>query len=248
MWIGKRQAVRLLQLAALLAVSAAFPAGAEGVRELNGFRLEPAAIPVPDILPGGPPRDGIPALFEPEALPAAEAPWEDDQPVIGFSHGGEARAYPLAVLNWHELVNDRVGGLEILVSYCPLCGTGIVFEREARRFGVSGLLYQSDMLLYDHETESLWSQIAAAAVTGPELGKRLRILRSELTRWEEWRRSHPETTVLSANTGHLRDYTRDPYEGYEKSRQLYFRVPLDRRYHPKLRTAGLRLLDGTARG
>jgi hypothetical protein len=171
--------------------------------------------------------------------------------VLGVAWQGEARAYPIAILDWHELVNDTLGGLPILVSYCPLCGTGIVFDRRiegaVRRFGVSGLLYRSDLLMYDRETESLWSQISAEAVTGPSLGRRLALLRSRVERLGEWKRSHPETTVLSRETGYRRDYTRSPYAGYADSHRLAFPVDFDRRYHPKMPTLGLRIEGGAAR-
>lgn len=171
--------------------------------------------------------------------------------VVGISWQGGARAYPLAILVWHELVNDAVGGRPILVSYCPLCGTAIAFDRRVagreRRFGVSGLLYRSDLLMFDRETDSLWSQISAEAVTGPSRGQRLAQVRSKVRRWGDWKAAHPETTVLSANTGHSRRYGRQPYGDYGSSRRLLFPVPVDERYHPKMRTVGLRLADGTAR-
>ena len=171
--------------------------------------------------------------------------------MIGLTLGGEARAYPIAILNWHELVNDTLGGRPVLVSYCPLCGTGIVFDRrvgeQVRTFGVSGLLYQSDLLIYDRESESLWSQIMSAAVTGPASGTRLRVLRSELTTWGRWQSAHPGSTVLSLETGHQRDYARSPYGDYRTSRTLYFPAPLDSRYHPKMPTLGVRLASGSSR-
>jgi hypothetical protein len=217
----------------------------------NGFSLEPANIPIDEILKGGPPRDAIPALDHPSFLPPAEAPWDDADLVLGVEWKGEARAYPIAILEWHELVNDTLGGRPILVSYCPLCGTGIVFDRRVggavRRFGVSGLLYRSDLLMYDRETQSLWSQISAESVTGPSLGQRLALLRSRIERFGEWKRSHPETSVLSRETGHRRDYGRSPYAGYADSRRLAFPVPVDRRYHPKMPTVGLRVEGGDAR-
>ena len=111
------------------------PANAE-VPVRNGFSLEPASIPVDEILKGGPPRDGIPFLDHPAVIRAADAPWKDDDLVLGVEWNGEARAYPIAILEWHELVNDTLGGRSILVSYCPLCGTGIVFDRRAARHKV----------------------------------------------------------------------------------------------------------------
>jgi hypothetical protein len=171
--------------------------------------------------------------------------------VIGVQIAGEARAYPLAILNWHELVNDSLGGKSILVSYCPLCGTGMVFDREVagatRRFGVSGLLYRSDLLMFDRESESLWSQIAAVAVAGPASGERLQLLRSRQQSWRRWREAHPQTSILSPATGHVRNYARSPYGDYHENDRLLFPVRADPRYKPKAPTLGLRLIDGRAR-
>ncbi len=234
---------------ALLALAA--PPAASG-KTLNGFDLSPAAIPVREIQRGGPPRDGIPALVRPRVEASDLTSWPANTRVVGVEMAGESRAYPVAILDWHELVNDRLGSEPILVSYCPLCGTALVFEGrvdgDSRTFGVSGLLYKSDVLMYDRETESLWSQIQARAVTGPALGQPLRLLRSTLTTWGEWRREHPESTILSPQTGYARDYGRTPYDGYADSARLYFPVKLDGRYHPKTPTVGLRLASGEARG
>ena len=229
----------------LLAAPVSWPTPGVAATELNGFQLEPAGIAAEEILAGGPPRDGIPALDDPIHVDAADT-WPDDELVIGVSHGGAARAYPLSILVWHELVNDTLAGLPILVSYCPLCGTGIVFDRRSaggeaeRRFGVSGLLYRSDLLMYDRESESLWSQISAEAVTGPATGQRLRLVRSSMLPWSRWRARHPETTVLARETGHRRRYGSSPYDDYAESERLLFPVTLDRRYHPKMPTVGLR--------
>lgn len=218
---------------------------------LNGFALSPSDIPVAEIRKGGPPRDGIPALDAPATVSSKDASWPDTSVVIGVEHGGEARAYPLAILNWHELVNDTLGGKPILVSFCPLCGTGMVFDRTVdgttRHFGVSGLLYLSDVLMFDRESESLWSQIAAKAVSGPERGKRLKLLRSRQVLWADWKKQHPKTTVLSPETGHKRNYASSPYEGYSTSEKVHPSVPLDDRYMPKMPTIGLRVSQGKAR-
>lgn len=221
-------------------------------RTLNGFVLDPLSVPADEILEGGPPRDGIPALDSPRAGPVGDSTWRDDTIVVGVALGERARAYPLAILSWHELVNDELDGRPILVSYCPLCGTALVFDRElddgVRSFGVSGLLYRSDLLLYDRESESLWSQIAASALSGPATGKRLQLLRSRLVTLGEWRRDWPESTVLTADTGHQRDYSRTPYAGYSASSRLMFPARYDERFHPKMPTVGVRLADGAARG
>ncbi len=212
--------------------------------ERNGFRLTPSSIPESEFLAGGPPRDGIPALDHPRFDSATATAWEDETRVLAVSIAGDARAYPLAILDWHELVNDTVGGRPILVSYCPLCGTGMVFDRRvdgtARSFGVSGLLYRSDLLLYDRETESLWSQVLAEAVTGPALGTRLELMRTQMTRWGAWRKRHPHSRILSPDTGYRRPYDRSPYGDYARSDRLVFPVHLDRRYPPKTWTVGLR--------
>ena len=237
-----------LLLGAAFALAA--PSVAADESRLNGFVLEPGEFPADEIVPGGPSRDGIPALSDPKVLPAANAPWPDDTLVLGLARGAEARAYPVAILNWHELVNDTVGGVPILVTYCPLCGTGLVFDRrvggQARQFGVSGLLYRSDVLFYDRETESLWSQIHSRAVTGSALGTRLVMLRSEMARWGDWKKKHPNSTVLSSETGHSRDYSQAPYSGYSTSERIYFPVPFDKRYPAKMPTIGVRT-GGAAR-
>ncbi|MBW2383550.1 MAG: DUF3179 domain-containing protein [Deltaproteobacteria bacterium] len=235
--------------------------GSEGpaadAKQLNGFDLSNAVIPIEEILPGGPPRDGIPALSHPRFVAAADAPWNDQDMVVGVVHEGEARAYPLAILVWHELVNDRIADRPILVSYCPLCGSAIVFDRRPAgaggrdgkplEFGVSGLLYQSDLLMFDRETDTLWSQIAGRAVAGPMTGGHLEILRARILPWGSWRARHPRTRVLSPDTGARRAYGRTPYPGYDRSRELYFPVDADRRYHPKMRTVGLRMPSGKSR-
>ncbi len=219
---------------------------------LNGFDLSAASVPIDRILPGGPPRDGIAALDHPPAVSAGEAGrWPDTARVIGVVRGGEARAYPIRILEWHESVNDSLGGEPILVTYCPLCGTGMVFDRRldgaTRNFGVSGLLYNSDLLLYDRESESLWSQIAARAITGAANGKRLRLLPSSLVPWGVWKEQHPDTTVLTVETGYQRPYDRSVYVSYRRSRKIRFPVEVDERYHPKQPTLGLRIEGGPAR-
>jgi hypothetical protein len=242
--------MRVLPLLAALALAAAARAQSQAPA-LNGFTLEPSSVPTEEIRRGGPGRDGIPALDSPAVLAASAAPWHDDEIVMGVEVEGEARAYPVALLNWHELVNDTLGGRPILVTYCPLCGTGLVFDRriqgQTRRFGVSGLLYKSDVLFFDRESESLWSQIEAAAVVGPATGARLRVIRSRMVHWGDWRVLHPESSVLSLETGHERDYARNPYGDYATSERVMFPAPLDERYHPKMPTLGVRTRGGAAR-
>ncbi len=208
----------------------------------NGFDLSNASIPVAEVLSGGPPRDGIPAIDKPRFIAAHRADFlTDDSRVIGVSIGDEARAYPIAILNWHEIVNDHINGEAIVVTFCPLCGTGMVFETSPYTdFGVSGLLYNSDVLLYDRQTESLWSQLKMQAVSGKRLGDKLTLLAASHTSWADWRARYPHTRVLSTDTGFRRDYQRDPYQDYAKQRQTYFPVAnQNSRYHPKEMVIGV---------
>ena len=233
--------------AILFALGAAF---AEPVR--NGFDLAGALVPVEEILQGGPPKDGIPAIDHPAFVGASDAKdLRPDEKVLAVFRNGIAKAYPISILNWHEVVNDRFGADPVVVTFCPLCGSGMVFdartEGRALRFGVSGLLYNSDVLLYDRETQSLWSQIRAQAVSGPLKGERLAAIPVLHTTWAEWRARHRNTLVLSRKTGIARDYDRDPYAGYEKSTELIFPVRFDARgFHPKERVLGI-VLGGKAK-
>jgi hypothetical protein len=216
---------------------------------LCGFDTSRHSISIDEIYDGGPGKDGIPAILHPKFILAAEddrALLKKDDRVLGFVHKGQARAYPIKILNWHEIVNDRIGDASTVVTFCPLCGTGMVFDSQVNgrklTFGVSGLLYQSDMLLYDHQTESLWSQIKSEAVTGSLTGARLKLLPSTHTNWESWKALYPDTRVLSADTGFRRDYDQDPYQGYETSERLMFGVnATSRKYHPKEKVIGLKL-------
>lgn len=215
----------------------------------NGFDVSGALIPESEILSGGPPRDGIPAIDTPRFVSASAARFlQPTDRVLGIDRNGVTKAYPILVLNWHEIVNDSFVGEPIVVSFCPLCGTGIAYLAQVGNrelsFGVSGLLYNSDMLLYDRQTQSLWSQIRKQAVSGRMKGARLQAIPLMHTTWADWNRRYPSTLVLSTATGYARNYTRDPYEGYEKSRALYFPVrERDQRFHSKEWVLGLEI-DG----
>ena len=217
---------------------------------LNGFDLSDSLLDARKILSGGPPRDGIPAIDNPQFITATDANWlSDDARVMGVLHNGIAKAYPIAILDWHEIVNDRFGaGAEnaLVITYCPLCGTGVVYQAaptgDVLSFGVSGLLYNSDVLLYDRQTESLWSQLQNRAIAGIYKGRSLQPVTAQYTRWEDWLAQHPQTLVLSRETGYTRDYRRSPYGNYDTSTTLYFPVSfLSKAYHPKERILGLEL-------
>jgi len=216
-------------------------------RAAPSFDLSEAIIPLGEIRRGGPPKDGIPALSDPAVLRAEDAGYlRDADRVAGVSIDRESRAYPLRILNYHEIVNDTLGDVPIAVTYCPLCDSVAVFDRRGgdgvREFGVSGLLYNSNVLMYDRggRPESLWSQAAARGVSGPGAGEALEALPVELTTWEDWKSRHPKTTVLSTETGHARNYNTNPYRGYFRSRGLMFPVrPLDKRLPAKTPVLGV---------
>lgn len=232
-------------------------------------------LPVPNSeLTRGAPKDAIPAIVDPvfradwsgvaytfrgpdNDIYEAEGRLADGNEIIGIRRDGEARAYPLRVLNWHEVVNDSLGG-PMLVTYCPLCGSAMTAVREANGqetvFGVSGLLYKNDLVMYDEATGSLWSQIEARAIRGDLVGEPLRLVPSSLTTWGEWRAQFPDTKVLvpppesGTVTGELsRNYNLNPYVTYEGSRRIGRDGRFDDdRLHPKTTVLGIEH-DGVAR-
>jgi Protein of unknown function (DUF3179) len=198
------------------------PAG-QGQKPFNVTRH---LLPLAGIQSGGPVKDGIPALNHPAFTSGAEGDrgLRSSDIVLGVEFDGVAKAYPIRILNWHEVVNDDVGSQPVLVSWCPLCGSGLVYNPlshgKRHTFGVSGLLYKRNLLLYDHETESLWSQLGGVAETGDLAGTSLELLPVTQTTWARWEREHPQTVVLSFNTGFRRDYARDPYADWQLDRRL----------------------------
>lgn len=218
----------------------------------NGFDLTASLVPTNTILSGGPAKEGIPAIDNPRFVEAGQADFlQADTWVLGLNYRGIAKAYPITVLNWHEIVNDRFGDASVVITFCPLCGSGMAFlatlEGKAHTFGVSGLLYNNNVLLYDRQTESLWSQLMSQAITGPYKGMRLNPLPVLHTTWQDWRDRHPDTVVLSTDTGFRRDYDHSPYETYLKSPQIMFPVTAtSRRYHPKEEVLGI-TIDGAAK-
>ena len=220
-------------------------------KTLNGFDLSRTTVPATQILSGGPPKDGIPALLKPQFISGSEAAYlKPNDKILGLSIDGISKAYPLKILNWHEIVNDQINNQGIVISYCPLCGSGMAFVatlgKQQLTFGVSGLLYNSDVLMYDHQTDSLWSQIRGQAISGQMAGRKLKQHPLLLTRWQQWNKTHPDTLVLSTNTGFRRNYDQDPYAGYSQSPKLYF--PVANRapgsYSPKQLVLGLKGQSG----
>lgn len=222
--------VALLSLLITTGVNCSAPASEE---QMNGFDLSNVSIDKTEILSGGPGRDGIPSIDDPKFISIEAVDFlRDEDMVIGLVRGDIARAYPLRILVWHEIVNDIIENDAVAVTYCPLCGTAMVFDRnidgKTKTFGVSGLLYRSDVLMYDRETESLWSQLAMKAISGPAVGKELTWLRSEQLTWKAWRERYPHGEVLSTDTGHLRNYGGEAYASYFASEKPMFPVPQTR--------------------
>ena len=176
------------------------------------------------------PRDAIPAINEPRFLSLDEASeWlAPEAPVIAFERNGEARAYPLEILTWHEIVNDVVGGEPVIVTYCPLCNSAIAFSRlvngEERTFGVSGSLRRSDLIMYDRETETLWQQLTGEAIVGHDTGTVLDFLPAQLVSFEEFAAAFTDGMVLSRETGYGRNYGANPYPLYDGTSRTFFPV------------------------
>jgi hypothetical protein len=174
-----------------------------------------------EIIPGGPARDGIPSIDDPTFVPVARAELPDNEPVIGLMIDGDARAYPLRILIWHEIVNDVVGGVPVAVTYCPLCNTGIVFDRRVGErvleFGTTGKLRNSDLVMYDRATESWWQQFLGEAIVGELTGARLTMLPSRLESFANFKERAPEGQVQIAVGGPMRAYGDNPYAGYDSA-------------------------------
>ena len=230
----------------LLAALAVLGAAASQAGELT-TDLAKALVPLDEIRPGGPPPDGIPAIDRPAFVaPAAATSWlSPKEPVLALDVNGDARAYPLQILMWHEIVNDTVGGTPVVVTYCPLCNSGLVFERQVAGvlldFGTSGKLYKSDLVMYDRQSHSLWAQLEGRALVGLRAGARLRPVPANTLAFEDWRAAHPAGRVLSRETGHRRSYGANPYEGYDEPGlgPFLFDGRLDPRRPPKERVVGV---------
>jgi hypothetical protein len=179
------------------------------------------SIPYSEVLSGGPPKDGIPAIDEPQFVTVDEADaWlEDMEPVLQVSIDDAATAYPIQILMWHEIVNDTVGDTPVAVTFCPLCNTGIVFERTVNDvvldFGTTGRLRFSNLIMYDRQTETWWQQATGEAIAGDLTGTQLAFVPAEMIAWEDFKAAHPDGQVLSRETGYNRAYGENPYVGYD---------------------------------
>lgn len=181
-----------------------------------------------EILSGGPPKDGIPAIDAPKFQSAREADeWlKDREPVVFVQVGDDARAYPIQILIWHEIVNDTVGGEPLMISFCPLCNTAIAFKRtfdgQVFDFGTTGRLRYSNLIMYDRQTETWWQQATGDAIAGEHTGAQLEFFPASMISWADFKELHPDGKVLSRDTGNARNYGRNPYFGYDNINQTPF--------------------------
>jgi len=222
-------------------------------QEFRGWNtnFKKKSINLSELKSGGPPKDGIPSIDNPVFISQNDASkWiESAEPIIAFSHEGEARAYPLQVLIWHEIVNDKMGDTPILVTFCPLCYSAIVFDRrinsETHEFGVSGFLRHSDMIMFDRKTESLWQQFTGEAIVGDYTGTELKILPSQIMSFEQFKKSYPKGIVLSKKTGYERPYGQNPYTGYDNINNTPFLMDdiEDDRLPPMEKVIGVRISE-----
>ncbi len=187
-------------------------------------------VPLELIVSGGPPKDGIPSIDNPKfiSIGVGNDFLSETEPGVAVSLNGVDRFYPFQILVWHEIVNDSFDGQDVLVTYCPLCFTAIVFDPlvqgERVEFGTSGKLYESNLVMYDRKTESYWSQILGESIVGEMAGEKLEVLPSDVTTFGEWKQKFPEGQVLSKDTGAARFYGNDPYGDYYSNDDVFFQV------------------------
>jgi len=188
-------------------------------------------VPLDQIVSGGPPPDGIPSIDSPKFTSVKEADeiLEDSELVVGLNVNGDIRAYPLQILVWHEIVNDNVGGAPVAITYCPLCFTNQIFNRTLQdgnvvEFGTSGKLYNSNLVMYDRTSDSLWSQGLAQGIVGKYAGVNLQRIPFDVANWKEWKELYPESKVLSRETGSSRPYGADPYGDYYTNSEVLFPI------------------------
>lgn len=229
-----------------------FPSGESALDDMTAESFPEPLVPPEGILSGGPPPDGIPPIDDPQFIPVDQADeWLNDaEPVVTLAVDGEARAYPVQVMIWHEIVNDTVGDVPVSVTYCPLCNSAISYVREVdgheTSFGTSGRLYASALVMYDRATESLWTHYDGRAVVGLLTGHRLEPVASPLLAWSEFKASHPDGQVLDRDaTGHSRSYGTNPYVGYDNPDEspILFTGTVDDRSVAMQRVVGITIDD-----
>jgi hypothetical protein len=208
---------------------------------INSQNLDPeiqsfneSIVPLDQIVSGGPPPDGIPSIDNPQfvSIEDAESFVADSDLILGVEINGDVKGYPLQILVWHEIVNDVVGETPIAVTYCPLCFTNQIFNRsltdgQTLEFGTSGKLYNSNLVMYDRNTNSLWSQAMAQSIAGELAGVKIERIPFDLATWKNWKQIYPDSKILSQDTGHSRPYGADPYGDYYTNPDILFPVSND---------------------
>jgi Protein of unknown function (DUF3179) len=219
--------------------------GAAGQRSNNSQEIK-HIVPLDQIVSGGPPPDGIPTIDNPKFLSVVDASkfLKDSDLVVGLTVNGQTKAYPLLILVWHEIINDKLGGVPVAVTYCPLCFTTQVFNRTISghvvEFGTSGKLYNNNLVMYDRLSGSLWSQALGEGIVGTHAGESLKRIAFDLAYWKDWKQLYPNSMVLSTDTGFTRPYGVDPYGDYYTSDQLFFPISnVDKRLGLKETVVGL---------
>ncbi len=198
------------------------------------------------------PPDAIPGITQPTFLNANQTDFASNSPVVGVNIAGDARAYPIAILNWHEIIDDVVGGQPIAITYCPLCGTGIVYSRDVNGatliFKVSGRLYKNDLVMYDTATGSYWTQAGGYSIAGQYAGTRLNVLPGFPITLGDWEKLYPNTLVMAKPTGYARDYSVDPYASYKTSADAGLFPPtyVDNALQPKEYVVGVTIQNDSA--
>ena len=199
------------------------PAGSALFGDRRSDAFPPSVVSPGDIVSGGPPPDGIPPIDAPVFAPISDIDFigDDNEGVVVVEINGEAKAYPVQILIWHEIVNDEIGGVPVTVTYCPLCNSALVFERQfgdrLLDFGTSGELYQSALVMYDRQTESLWAHFTGQGLVGHYAGAQLQLIPAQTLGWGSFVEAFPEAQVLTRDTGFARRYGENPYVGYDNA-------------------------------
>ena len=236
MWIRPQSNRQAMRLSIFCAVLFALPATAQRsfdtdiLKDTFGFdENTKKSVSLDDLHQGCPAIDCIPSIDNPKYVSADDATHvADDDIVLAISWNGEQRAFPARILDHHEIVNDVIGGTPMAITWCPLCGSAVGVHRkiggQVTEFSVSGLLYNSDLTFYDRATETIWDQIEAKGIVGPLTGTKLKLIPVTITRWSKWKTVHPDTLILSTDTGFEEDYTQDHYAKYRQSDRIAFPI------------------------
>ena len=232
--------VLIIVIAVVIFIATSFNNNTTETMPISGTKERTPLVDPSKILSGGVPKDGIPSIDKPKFVSLAEADqWiADNELVLALLYKGEERVYPLQIMVFHEIVNDTVAGDPLLITYCPLCGSGIAYQRQINgeeiEFGVSGKLYNSNLVMYDRKTETYWTQIDGLAIVGELVGQQLTAVSIDTVVWRDWKKEHPDSLVLSQDTGFRRSYGQDPYGSYYEDSFLLFPVENeDNRIHAK---------------